>query len=130
MILRQAAYGWAMFALRGGREGGGILTVGLYRKLRSTDFRHGLSKRAHVPRFGISRDRLDKVIVCSVPPGHRRTAPATRPKLERFTTFIEQWLPEDMSRPRKQRSRQMPVPLHHGPGHAQVDFGEALVVVV
>jgi transposase len=30
---------------------------------------------------------------------------------------------------RRQRSREMFVPLRHEPGHAQVDFGEALAVI-
>lgn len=39
----------------------------------------------------------------SVPPGYRRTAPIRRPKLDGFTEIIEQWLGEDVGRPRKQR---------------------------
>ena len=39
----------------------------------------------------------------SVPPGYQRTAPIKRPKLDGFTSFIEQWLQDDLSLPRKQR---------------------------
>ncbi len=134
----------------------------LYRKVRQAYFRQGLSKRAIARHFGISRDSVDKMIVYSVPPGYRRTAPVKRPKLDGFTEIIEQWLREDADRPRKQRhtakrvfdrlreehgftggytiikdhmreherrGREMFVPLHHAPGHAQADFGEALVVI-
>ena len=134
----------------------------LYRKVRRAYFRQGMSKRAIARHFGISRDSVDKMIVYSVPPGYRRTAPVKRPKLDGFTEIIDQWLREDADRPRKQRhtakrvldrlrdehgftggytivkacvrehqrrSREMFVPLHHAPGHAQADFGEALVVI-
>jgi transposase len=136
--------------------------VELYRKVRQAYFRQGLSKRAIARHFGISRDSVDKMIVYSVPPGYRRTAPVRRPKLDGFTEIIEHWLREDVGRPRKQRhtakrvfdrlreehgftggytiikdylreqerrGREMFVPLHHAPGHAQADFGEALVVI-
>ena len=121
-----------------------------------------MSKRAIARHFCISRDSVDKMIVYSVPPGYRRTAPIKRPKLDGFTEIIDAWLREDTDRPRKQRhtakrvldrlrdehgftggytivkaylrehqrrSREMFVPLHHAPGHAQADFGEALVVI-
>jgi transposase len=146
----------------------------LYRKVRRAYFRQGMSKRSIARHFGISRDSVDKMIVYSVPPGYRRTAPVKRPKLDGFTEIIDRWLLEDADRPRKQRhtakrildrlregeacraigpsdngerftggytivkaylrehqrrSREMFVPLHHAPGHAQADFGEALVVI-
>jgi transposase len=121
-----------------------------------------MSKRGIARHFGISRDSVDKMIVYSVPPGYRRTAPVKRPKLDGFTEIIDQWLREDADRPRKQRhtakrvldrlrdehgftggytivkasmrehqrrSREMFVPLGHRPGHAQADFGEALVMI-
>ena len=43
------------------------------------------------------------MIVHSVPPGYRRTAPIKHPKLDGFTEVIDQWLSEDADRPRKQR---------------------------
>ncbi len=121
-----------------------------------------MSKRAIARHFCISRDSVEKMILYSVPPGYRRTAPVKRPKLDGFTEIIDAWLLEDADRPRKQRhtakrvldrlrdehgftggytivkaylrehqrrSREMFVPLHHAPGHAQADFGEALVVI-
>ena len=39
----------------------------------------------------------------SVPPGYQRTAEIKRPKLDGFTSFIDQWLQDDLSRNRKQR---------------------------
>ena len=38
-----------------------------------------------------------------MPPGYRRTAEIKRPKLDGLTGFIDQWLPEDLSRNRKRR---------------------------
>lgn len=38
-----------------------------------------------------------------VPPGHHRTADIKRPKLDRFTGFIDQWLQDAPNCPRKQR---------------------------
>lgn len=98
----------------------------------------------------------------SVPPGYRRTAKIKRPKLDGFTSIIDQWQKDDLKLNRKQRhtakriferlrdehdftggyttvknyvrehgrrNREMFVPLAHAPGHAQADFGEALVVI-
>ena len=134
----------------------------LYRKVRHAYFREGMSKRATARHFGVSRDSVDKMIKYSVPPGYRRTSPIRRPKLDGFTGIIDQWLAEDLDRPRKQRHtakriferlrdehgfaggytivkdyvrehrrrhREMFVPLQHAPGHAQADFGEAMVVI-
>jgi len=135
--------------------------VELYRKVRLAR-RGGMSERGAARYFGISRDSVKKIMSFSVPPGYRRTAPIKRPKLDGFTRIIEQWLREDVGRPRKQRhtakriferlraehgfkggytivkdyvrdhqrrGREMFVPLHHAPGHAQADFGEALVLI-
>jgi transposase len=121
-----------------------------------------MSERAASRYFGISRDSVKKIMSFSVPPGYRRTAPIKRPKLDGFTELIDQWLRDDVGRPRKQRhtakrifdrlraefgfkggytivkdyvreherrGREMFVPLYHAPGHAQADFGEALVVI-
>jgi len=135
--------------------------VELYRKVRLA-CRDGMSERGAALYFGISRDSVKKIMSFSVPPGYRRTAPIKRPKLDGFTGIIEQWLREDVGRPRKQRhtarriferlraergfkggativkdyvrdyhrrGREMFVPLSHAPGHAQADFGEALVLI-
>jgi len=96
------------------------------------------------------------------PPGYRRKAPPTRPKLDPFIPIIDAIMQSDAQAPRKQRhtarriferlrdehgfsggitivtdyvraARQRTaekfVPLSHPPGHAQVDFGEAIGVV-
>jgi transposase len=102
------------------------------------------------------------MVAFSVPPGYRRTKPVRRPKLDGFTSIIDQILEADKDLPKKQRhtskriferlrdeheftggitivkdyifaarqrQREMFVPLSHPPGHAQVDFGEALGVI-
>jgi len=84
------------------REGGGIFTVELYRKVRLA-CRDGMSERAAARYFGISRDSVKKIMSFSVPPGYRRTSPIRRPKLDGFTERIDGWLREDTGRPRKQR---------------------------
>lgn len=134
----------------------------LYLKVRHAHFQDGLSGRQIARDFGISRDSVAKMLAYSEPPGYRRTAPIRRPKLDAFTSQMDQWLAEDRSRPRKQRhtakriferlrdecgfdgsytivkdyvrdrkrtGKEMFVPLSHPPGHAQADFGEALVVI-
>jgi len=135
--------------------------VELYLKVRLA-IRDGMSAREAARHFGVSRESVKKMLSFSVPPGYRRMAPIKRPKLDGFTEIIDQWLGDDVGRPRKQRHtakrvfdrlrdehgftggytivkdyvrdqqrrrREMFVPLHHAPGHAQADFGEALVVI-
>jgi hypothetical protein len=88
--------------LSGDREGGGIFSVELYRKVRLAR-RHGMSERAAALHFGISPASVKKMMCFSVPPGYQRTAEIKRPKLDGFTGFVDQWLQEDLSRNRKQR---------------------------
>jgi transposase len=76
--------------------------VELYRKVRLA-CRDGMSGREAARHFGISRDSVRKIMRFSVPPGYRRTAPIRRPKLDGFSEIIDQWLAEDVGRPRKQR---------------------------
>ncbi len=92
----------ATLALSGDREGGGIFTVELYRKVRLA-CRDGMSERAAARHFGISRDSVKKLLSFSVPPGYRRRAEVKRPKLDGFTEIIDAWLAEDQGRNRKQR---------------------------
>ena len=63
----------------------------------------GMSARAAALHFGISRDRVRKMLSFSVPPGYRRQAAINRPKLDGFTEIIDAWLAEDRGRNRKQR---------------------------
>ncbi len=133
----------------------------LYLKVRLAR-RGGMSERSAAAHFGISRGSVKKMMMFSVPLGYQRTADIKRPKLDGFIGFIDQWLQDDLSRPRKQRhtakriferlrdehqfrggyttvknyvrehgrrSREMFVPLAHAAGHAQADFGEAMVVI-
>ena len=74
----------------------------LYRKVRLA-CREGMSERGAARHFGISRERVRKMLRFSVPPGYRRTAKVRRPKLDGFTELIDQWLEEDRRRPRTQR---------------------------
>ena len=54
----------------------------------------------------------------------RRTeSPATQ-------SFHTVWIVKDYVRSRRQSTREAFVPLHDPPGHAQVDFGEAVVEIV
>jgi len=76
--------------------------VELYRKVRLA-CAGGMSARGAARHFGISRDSVRKILVFSVPPGYRRTAPIKRPKLDGFLEIIEQWLEEDRGVHRKQR---------------------------
>ena len=50
----------------------------------------------------------------------RTESPATQ-------SFHTVWIVKDYVRSRRQSTREAFVPLHHPPGHAQVDFGEAVV---
>ena len=62
-----------------------------------------MSEREAAGHFGISRASVKKMMMFSVPPGYQRTAQIKRPKLDGFTGFIDQWMQDDLNRPRKQR---------------------------
>lgn len=139
-----------------------MYTVDLYRRVRLSCHRDGLSQREAARLYGIDRRTVSKILLHSVPPGYRRSKPVRRPKLGPFTGIIDQILEDDRTRPKKQRhtakrilerlraeygyeggytivkdyicevrrrTREVFVPLHHSPGHAQADFGEALAVI-
>lgn len=74
----------------------------LYRKVRLA-CAEGLSARAAAKHFGISRHGVKKMLSSSLPPGYSRTAVVKRPKLDGFTSVINQWLFVDEGRHRKQR---------------------------
>src|ERR1700726_2675682 len=133
--------------------------VELYAQVRYAVQIEGVSRREAARRFGIDPRTVAKMLAFSVPPGYWRSRPLARPKLDPFIGIIDQILLEDEGRPRKQRhtskriferlrdehgysggitivkdyvlSRRLEVfvPLRHDPGHAQVDFGEALVEI-
>ena len=136
--------------------------VELYGRVRRACYVDGMSVREAARFFGLHRDTVRKMLAYSVPPGYRRSVPASRPTLDPFTGVIDRILEEDEGRPVKQRhtakrilerlrdeygftggytivkdyvrehrlrTREMFVPLVHPPGHAQADFGEAVVVI-
>jgi hypothetical protein len=79
-----------------------IFTVELDLKVRRAHFQDGLSGRQITRDFGISLDSVAKMLACSEPPGHRRTAEINQPKLDPYSDQIDQRLAEDKVRPRKQ----------------------------
>ena len=136
--------------------------VELYARVRHAVRIEGLSERAAAERLGINPRTVSKMLRFSVPPGHVRTKPPIRPKLDEFTGVINAILMAHKDRPKKQRhtskrvferlrdehgfsgkitivkdyiagwrqrTQEMFVPLLHPPGHAQVDFGEAIGVI-
>jgi len=139
-----------------------MYAVEIYAAVRRFVFVEGRSRREAARVFGISRTTIDKMCAYASPPGYRRKAPPTRPKLDPFIPIIDAIMQSDAGAPRKQRhtarriferlrdehgfsggitivtdyvraARQRTaekfVPLSHPPGHAQVDFGEAIGVV-
>jgi len=139
-----------------------MYAVEIYAAVRRFVFVEGRSRREAARVFGISRTTIDKMCAYASPPGYRRKAPPTRPKLDPFIPIIDAIMQSDAQAPRKQRhtarriferlrdehgfsggitivtdyvraARQRTaekfVPLSHPPGHAQVDFGEAIGVV-
>jgi transposase len=137
-------------------------TVEIYAQVRRFVAVDGHSQRDAAKHFGVSRDMVAKMLLHAAPPGYRRAAPASRPKMDPFMGWIEATLEADKAVHRKQRhtakrifdrlraehgytggytvvkdvvreherrTREMFVPLIHPPGDAQVDFGEAFVVV-
>jgi transposase len=136
--------------------------VELYARVRRACHVDGMSIREAARVFGLDRRTVSKMLSHSVPPGYRRSRPASRPKLDPFIGIIEQILETDRQvhrkqrhtakriferlrdehgftggytivkdyvRERRQRGREVFVPLAHDPGHAQVDFGEARAVI-
>ena len=114
--------------------------VDVYLRVRRAVMVEGKSIREVSREFGLHRDTVRKMLAYSVPPGYRRQSPPKRPKLEPFTGVIERLRDEygfdggyttvkDYVREHRRRTREMFVPLSHPPGHAQCDFGEAMVVI-
>jgi transposase len=126
-------------------------------QVRRAVYVEGMSRREAARRFGIDPRTVAKMLAFSVPPGYRRSRPPARPKLDPFVGIIDRILEEDKGQPAKQqhtskriferlrdehgysggitivkdyvherRQRQREVFV---PGHAQVDFGEALAVI-
>ena len=77
--------------------------VELYGRVRHAVRIEGLSHREAARRFGIDPRTVAKMMVFSVPPGYRRSAPPARPKLDPLIGIIDRILEEDKSRQAKQR---------------------------
>src|SRR6266852_2873984 len=105
--------------------------VELYGQVRRAVYVEGMSRREAARRFGIDPRTVAKMLAFSVPPGYRRSRPPARPKLVPFLGIIDRILEEDKLQPAKQKhtSKRIFERLRDDPGHAQVDFGEALAVI-
>ncbi len=99
----------------------------LYEQIRRAHERDQVSIRELARRFGVHRRDVRAALVSPVPPA--RKAPAVvkpSPKLDQWKPFIDQWLEDDKSVPRKQRHTSRRVwqrlILEHG-----ADIGESTV---
>ncbi len=75
----------------------------VYLQVRRAHFDEGRSKRSIARDFGLARGTVGKMCAFPMPSGYRRSRDVRRPKLEGFTGTIDQWLLEDLERPKKQR---------------------------
>src|SRR6476619_6349248 len=101
----------------------------------------GLSRRAACREYGIHFKTLRKILTHPEPPGYRRTAPRRPSILEPLLPVVHQILRDehgykggltvvkDAVRARRRSHAEVFVPLAHPPGEAQVDFGEAEVIL-
>src|SRR3954469_21014789 len=80
-----------------------MFKVELYGRVRHACHVEGLSQREAARRFGIHRNTVRKMLAFAVPPGYQRTKPPSRPKLDGFTSIVDQILEADRSAPPKQR---------------------------
>ena len=77
--------------------------VELYAQVRRSVFVEGISEREAARRFGLARETVRKMLRYAVPPGYRRQQPVRRPKLDRYTSVIDQIFQADQTQPKKQR---------------------------
>ena len=75
----------------------------VYLQVRRAHFDEGRSQRLIARDFGLARGTVRKMCAYPVLPGHQRSQDMRRPKLDGFTDKIDQWLSEDLDRPKKQR---------------------------
>jgi transposase len=106
-----------------------VLKVEVYPRVRRAVQVDGMSVRRAAREFGLSRKTIRKMQAFSVPPGYQRKKPVSRPKLDPWLEVVDQILENGESQPKKQRHKEVFVPLAQPPGDAQADFGEALVVI-
>ena len=65
-------------------EGWGMKVVELYARIRYAVRIEGISGLEASRRFGTNPRTMAKMLLFSVPPGYRRSRPASRPKLDPF----------------------------------------------
>lgn len=80
-----------------------MYSVDLYARVRRACHVDGLSDSAAARLFGIDRKTVAKILTHSVPPGYRRAVAPVRPKLDGFTSIIDQILEDDKRVIKKQR---------------------------
>ncbi len=118
-----------------------MYAVEVYAAVRQFVFVEGRSRREAASVFGLSRDTISKMCQFSAPPGYVRTKPLAPPKPRHTAKRIFERLKaehgftggytvvKDYVRIAKTGSRETFVPSARPPGHAQVDFGEAIGVI-
>ena len=84
------------------------------------------------PKLGAFTAIIDAILEAdrTAPPKQRHTARRIHERLHAEHGFAGGYtIVKDYVRERRQRMREVFVPLVHSPGHAQVDFGEAVAVI-
>jgi transposase len=84
------------------------------------------------PKLGAFTAIIDQILASdrSAPPKQRHTARRIHDRLREEHGFAGSYtIVKDYVRERQARTREVFVPLAHPPGHAQVDFGEAVAVI-
>lgn len=136
-----------------------MFAVEVYAAVRQFVFIDGHSRREAARVFGLNRETIAKMCRFSLPPGYTRSKPVEKPKIgpllpviadadrsapvkQRHTAkrIFERLRDEhrydggytvvkDHVRIARASGRETFVPLAHPPGHAQVDFGEAVATI-
>ena len=80
-----------------------MFQVEIYGRVRRAVRVEGRSQRAVAREFGLSREKVRKMLQHAVPPGYQRQQPIKRPKLGPWVGVIDAILEDDKQRPAKQR---------------------------
>ncbi|MEM9360038.1 MAG: IS21 family transposase [Pseudomonadota bacterium] len=107
-----------------------MFAVEMYAAVRRFVFVEGRSRREATRVSGVSRTTIEKMCAYSAPRKQRHTARRIFERLRDehgFTGGIT--IVTDYVREARHRTAEKFVPLAHPPGHAQVDFGEAIAVI-
>ena len=80
-----------------------MYSVDMYSRVRRACHVDGMNNSAAARLFGIDRKTVAKILKHSVPPGYRRAATPSRPKLDPFIPVIDQILEDDKRVIKKQR---------------------------